>query len=295
MTIWQLFADYGYDGDSLLESFDTEEAANAALSKCQKHKGQEPERPNGNDYQGEPWTRHAELWNAWQERAPYGKTCCEGYFIREVAVTRAVPASAVPEVSEDGALTDEAIGKWQDDVLAELMDGLKTIGLSGDIDGGGCDSGDWRDFTLAEIRDFVCTVSDWHFDNAKDGRYEYLTGKLAEVTKERDGLLAQVLNLSGHFNVMCERLGLPDGVLPQVISDAVTALSFESRRNAMLWKEAAGRVSEVSEGQLEAALVATWPSIVWPSYRANFPAEYASFIARMRAALVAAFGKVGKS
>jgi hypothetical protein len=96
-------------------------------------------------------------------------------------IAEKVPASAVPEVSEDEALTDEAIGKWQDDVRDELMDGLKAIGLSGEIDGGGCDSGDWRDFTLAEVRDFVRIVSDWHFDNAKDGRYEYLTGKLAEA------------------------------------------------------------------------------------------------------------------
>lgn len=73
----------------------------------------------------------------------------------ELAERRATPAPAGGGEADIDTLTGPAIGKFQDDIRAVLIDEVQ--GLTGKdyahrIDGGGCDSGDWRDFTLAEIR-----------------------------------------------------------------------------------------------------------------------------------------------
>lgn len=47
---------------------------------------------------------------------------------------------------------DKEIGEFQDDARAVMAEALDSVGIPGyRIDGGGCDSGDWRDFTLSEI------------------------------------------------------------------------------------------------------------------------------------------------
>ncbi len=48
---------------------------------------------------------------------------------------------------------NKEIGEFQNDVLTVLLETLDEEGIeNANIDGGGCDSGDWRDFTLSEIR-----------------------------------------------------------------------------------------------------------------------------------------------
>jgi len=53
----------------------------------------------------------------------------------------------------DEATSDKEIGEFQDDVRNLLMERLGKLGVQdpGSIDGGGGDSGDWRDFTMCEI------------------------------------------------------------------------------------------------------------------------------------------------
>lgn len=50
---------------------------------------------------------------------------------------------------------DREVGKFQNDVK-NLIDDLS----GSNVDGGGCDSGDWRDFTLAEIGQGIAFVKD---------------------------------------------------------------------------------------------------------------------------------------
>lgn len=63
------------------------------------------------------------------------------------------PAASAKEGTD--TLSGPDIGKFQDAIRAALIDGVRAItgkDYAHRIDGGGCDSGDWRDFTVAEIR-----------------------------------------------------------------------------------------------------------------------------------------------
>lgn len=59
-----------------------------------------------------------------------------------------------------GGVTDEMVGDFPDQVRNFLLDELERLGIRGDIDGGGCDSGDWRDFVMSELRQGVGHITD---------------------------------------------------------------------------------------------------------------------------------------
>lgn len=56
---------------------------------------------------------------------------------------------------------DEApVGDFPDQVRNYMLGELEKCGIKPDIDGGGCDSGDWRDFCMAEIRQGFGALTD---------------------------------------------------------------------------------------------------------------------------------------
>lgn len=67
---------------------------------------------------------------------------------QEIAALRQQVAERDATIAEN----EKEISEHQDNVRDRMIDGLKEAGLNGDrIDGGGCDSGDWRDFTESEV------------------------------------------------------------------------------------------------------------------------------------------------
>ena len=85
------------------------------------------------------------------------------------------------------------VAKFQDEVRYLLLGLLTSAGLEGtDIDGGGCDSGAWQDFTLSEIRQGFNGLADYYHD-----RNEEQTKELERVRGERDAVLARIDALLG--------------------------------------------------------------------------------------------------
>jgi len=54
----------------------------------------------------------------------------------------------------------ETIGDFPDRLRDFLLGEMERLGIKGDIDGGGCDSGDWRDFVMSELRQGVGHLTD---------------------------------------------------------------------------------------------------------------------------------------
>ncbi len=77
-----------------------------------------------------------------------------------------------------------AITQFQDQLRNYLLDQYAHYGIKSDIDGGGCDSGDWRDFSMAELRMGVGGICEHYQDKLDDMRTErdhWITvAKLAE-------------------------------------------------------------------------------------------------------------------
>lgn len=64
-------------------------------------------------------------------------------------------------VEPEDVLSDKEIGEFQDKVRGILVDAVNSAGGKGDrIDGGGCDSGYWPDFTLSELQQAVGMLED---------------------------------------------------------------------------------------------------------------------------------------
>ena len=57
-------------------------------------------------------------------------------------------------------VTDEDVREFQEQVRDKFLAEMDVLKLKGDIDGGGCDSGDWRDFTLCEIQQGINVLSE---------------------------------------------------------------------------------------------------------------------------------------
>lgn len=106
-------------------------------------------------------------------------TSFDGYVLRlsdrpmgaeyETMGRKVVPLYARPVVVAGGAIDpddERPISEFQDQARAALIEGLTALGVENAhrIDGGGCDSGDWRDFTLAEIRQAFVMLSDREYD-----------------------------------------------------------------------------------------------------------------------------------
>lgn len=66
-------------------------------------------------------------------------------------------------VRHDDSVSESGIAEFQDDVRDMILSILEEAQIPGDIDGGGCDSSDWRDFTLDEIRQGFNRVLDHYF------------------------------------------------------------------------------------------------------------------------------------
>ena len=67
----------------------------------------------------------------------------------------------VAELRQKLADEGDETGEFQDAVRDDLVEALDGVGLQGfRIDGGGCDSGDWRDFTQSEIQQGVGMLTD---------------------------------------------------------------------------------------------------------------------------------------
>jgi hypothetical protein len=96
----------------------------------------------------------------------------------------AIIASKLAAERADVIDNNDDIATWQDMVRDKLLAGLKEMGMRGDIDGGGCDSGDWRDFTLAEIQDFIVRVTDWHYGRTTPSASDVLAERQRQVTAE---------------------------------------------------------------------------------------------------------------
>lgn len=80
--------------------------------------------------------------------------------------------------------SEREISRFQDEVRQQLLDHLASAGLEGaDIDGGGCDSGAWQDFTLSEIRQGFNVLADFYYDRDQAQEKE-----IAEL-KERIAIL----------------------------------------------------------------------------------------------------------
>lgn len=99
-------------------------------------------------------------WNADQ------KDHYEAGFEAGYEASRPVPAAPGGVIDPDD---ERPISEFQDDVRAALIEGLTALGVKNahQIDGGGCDSGDWRDFTLAEINQAFVILSDRQYDAKK--------------------------------------------------------------------------------------------------------------------------------
>jgi hypothetical protein len=74
--------------------------------------------------------------------------------------------------NDDGAVRD-----FPDKLRNFLLDEMTRLGIKGDIDGGGCDSGDWHDFVMSEARQGIGYLTD---------EITALREALAAVGKERD-------------------------------------------------------------------------------------------------------------
>lgn len=68
------------------------------------------------------------------------------------------------------AKLNQDIGEHQDAVRDYLLEACREMGADGDIDGGGCDSGDWRDFTMSELEQGIGIIMDWHDGMLAAGR-----------------------------------------------------------------------------------------------------------------------------
>ncbi len=74
---------------------------------------------------------------------------------------------------------DNEIGAFQDSARDVMVAALNAAGLPGfRIDGGGSDSGDWRDFTMAEIRQGI-----WMATEAVDDLHKQLAAKEASLSE----------------------------------------------------------------------------------------------------------------
>lgn len=77
------------------------------------------------------------------------------------------PVSADTRAADepDPTMTDEAIGEFQNQVRNLMVAFVDASGGRGyQIDGGGCDSGDWRDLTLSEIKQGLAMVADIEYE-----------------------------------------------------------------------------------------------------------------------------------
>jgi hypothetical protein len=70
--------------------------------------------------------------------------------------------------TDDEAISDKEIADFQDDVRSELLSLLSNAGIETDIDGGGCDSGAWQDFTLSEITQGFNRLADHYYDKDEE-------------------------------------------------------------------------------------------------------------------------------
>lgn len=97
-------------------------------------------------------------------------------------------ASAIEKGQVEGVIGGKELAEFQDDVRDMLMQRLDVLGIRKHIDGGGCDSGDWRDFTKDEIGQAFNALSDHYYDikAADDGVIADLTLRLAAAEAERD-------------------------------------------------------------------------------------------------------------
>ncbi len=109
----------------------------------------------------------------------------------------AICSGAVP-LPEDVAIPTKVVTEFQDKVREQLLDELAAGGLEGaDIDGGGCDSGDWRDFTLSEIRQAFTVLADFYYDanQALEERAADAEGQLFSVKYELEEAVNTIVNL----------------------------------------------------------------------------------------------------
>lgn len=68
----------------------------------------------------------------------------------------------------DAPTSAEEVRDFQDGVRGMLLQELEKRGIKEDIDGSGCDSGDWRDFTMSEIQQGFNRLADHFFDKAEN-------------------------------------------------------------------------------------------------------------------------------
>ncbi len=59
-----------------------------------------------------------------------------------------------------GGSADEIVGDFPDRLRNFFLYEMERLGVKGDIDGGGCDSGDWRDFVMSEARQGIGHLTD---------------------------------------------------------------------------------------------------------------------------------------
>lgn len=131
---------------------------------------------------------------------------------------------AGPTPDEDDEKDDRPIAEFQDDVRDTLIEGLRELGIKNadQIDGGGCDSGDWRDFTLAEIRQAFVILSDRDYDRG-------YAEEEARLKAADDKLLAGPTNVVdaaavvAHYEASLDRCG-PHADRVQVMRDALAAV-----------------------------------------------------------------------
>jgi hypothetical protein len=105
-------------------------------------------------------------------------------YIKELRAVTSWNTRATPPAAPAGD-----IAKFQDEVRNLLLDLLTAAGLEGtDIDGGGCDSGDWRDFTMSEIRQGFNGLADYYHDRNEEQAKEIaaLRAEVERLRGERD-------------------------------------------------------------------------------------------------------------
>lgn len=112
--------------------------------------------------------------------------------VRPAATEQTAQAEAGDEA--DDSVSESGIAEFQDDVRDMILGILEESEIPGDIDGGGCDSGDWRDFTLDEIRQGFNRVLDHYFekDQAREAETVELRTDYSACEAECSALKAQL-------------------------------------------------------------------------------------------------------
>jgi hypothetical protein len=174
--------------------------------------------------------------------------------------------------NDEGAVRD-----FPDKLRNFLLGEMERLGVKGDIDGAGCDSGDWHDFAMSELRQGVGHITDALVDLREVHAASVAQEKIAcdavdRIGAERDSLRSRLAAAESKSLAVHEVLGKDleamrgrlaaaerEAACAKAWRDAITA---EGRRIGValgIYKDEAYSADSVLEGSESK----TWRTILW--------------------------------